>query len=154
MEDFCKLFRDILVRILLRSCKISAIFEPGYRQNLKRQNLLIGSWKDQKKMLKSVFESFVCNLCAEKQEALTVAESEPSKPMAVKFGSLSEMMSHICESHTHLAFICLSCVQVIHVENSQVDFNLHIHSHFSHLFSISASRTLLEHNGRGSDWSA
>ena len=69
-------------------------------------------FKDQKKMLKSFFESFVCNLCAEKQEASTVAESEPSKPlMAVKFGSLS-------------------CVQVIHVENSRVDFNLNIDSHF------------------------
>ena len=40
--------------------------------------------------------------------------------VVVKYGSLSDFLSHICEFHTHSAFICLSCVKVVHISDEQV----------------------------------
>ena len=34
MKVSCKLLQDVLLRILLRSCKISGIFEPGMHLNM------------------------------------------------------------------------------------------------------------------------
>ncbi len=35
------------------------------------------------------------------------------------------MINHVCEKHTHQAFICLSCKRVLSIKKKKVDRNLH-----------------------------
>ncbi|XP_075240076.1 uncharacterized protein LOC142335455 [Convolutriloba macropyga] len=45
--------------------------------------------------------------------------SDDARTVVMTCGSLSDFLSHICERHTHKAFVCLSCVKVIHVADEE-----------------------------------